>query len=94
MHLLTETVIFMFNSCLALGTKTVANIYELCAIAKPAILLWKPNSSKIIYLIRHCKAGGQESSATLTSKGVEQACKLADFLYAKQIDYIISSSFT
>lgn len=51
------------------------------------------NSYKSIFLIRHCKADGQESSATLTSEGLEQAYKLADFLYAKQIDYIISSSY-
>jgi 2,3-bisphosphoglycerate-dependent phosphoglycerate mutase len=51
------------------------------------------NSSKRIFLIRHCKANGQESSAKLTSEGLEQAYKLADFLYAKQIDYIISSSY-
>lgn len=51
------------------------------------------NPFKIIYLIRHCKADGQESSAKLTSEGLEQACKLADFLYPKQIDHIISSSY-
>ena len=51
------------------------------------------NSFKSIYLIRHCKADGQEAGAKLTSEGLEQACKLADFLYARQIDYIISSSY-
>jgi 2,3-bisphosphoglycerate-dependent phosphoglycerate mutase len=51
------------------------------------------NSFKSIYLIRHCKADGQKSSAKLTSEGAEQAYKLADFLYTKQIDYIISSSY-
>jgi 2,3-bisphosphoglycerate-dependent phosphoglycerate mutase len=51
------------------------------------------NSSKTIFLIRHCKANGQEASAKLTIEGVEQAHKLADFLSAKQIDYIVSSSY-
>jgi 2,3-bisphosphoglycerate-dependent phosphoglycerate mutase len=51
------------------------------------------NSLKRIYLIRHCKADGQEPSAQLTSEGFEQASKLADFLYPKQIDHIVSSSY-
>lgn len=51
------------------------------------------NAFKTIYLIRHCKAEGQEPGAKLTGEGLEQAYKLADFLYAKQIDYIISSSY-
>jgi 2,3-bisphosphoglycerate-dependent phosphoglycerate mutase len=53
----------------------------------------EPYSSKTIYLIRHCKADGQEPGAKLTSEGLEQAYKLADILYEKEIDYIISSSY-
>ncbi|HEX8331070.1 MAG TPA: histidine phosphatase family protein [Segetibacter sp.] len=53
----------------------------------------KLNSFKSIYLIRHCKADGQEPDAKLTNEGREQAYKLGDFLYSKQIDYIISSSY-
>ncbi len=48
---------------------------------------------KSIYLIRHCKADGQEPGAKLTSEGLQQTLNLADFLYAKQIDHIISSSY-
>jgi len=50
-------------------------------------------SLKRFYLIRHCKAEGQEANAKLTTEGNEQAIKLADFLHEKQIDYIISSSY-
>jgi len=48
---------------------------------------------KRIFLIRHCKANGQEPGATLTSEGLEQTYKLADFLSSKQIDHIISSPY-
>ncbi|WP_256975678.1 histidine phosphatase family protein [Paenibacillus sp. MY03] len=48
---------------------------------------------KRFFLIRHCKAEGQEANAKLTIEGNEQAIKLADFLHEKQIDYIISSSY-
>ncbi|GAA0133948.1 histidine phosphatase family protein [Paenibacillus sp. YSY-4.3] len=48
---------------------------------------------KRIYLIRHCKADGQEPDAQLTSEGQLQADQLAALFIAKQIDYIISSSY-
>jgi 2,3-bisphosphoglycerate-dependent phosphoglycerate mutase len=51
------------------------------------------SSMKRIYLIRHCKADGQEPGARLTSEGLEQAQKLADFFFAKHVDYIVSSSY-
>ena len=53
----------------------------------------KMDSLKRIYLIRHCKADGQHPGAQLTSQGVEQAYKLADFLSTRDIDHIISSSY-
>jgi len=34
---------------------------------------------KRIYLVRHCKAAGQEPEAPLTEEGVTQAERLADF---------------
>jgi len=51
------------------------------------------DSFKRIYLIRHCKANGQESNAQLTCEGLEQAYKLSDFLSTIQIDHIVSSSY-
>ncbi|MBB6638296.1 histidine phosphatase family protein [Cohnella thailandensis] len=48
---------------------------------------------KRIYLIRHCKANGQEAGAQLTIEGRIQAKHLAEFLTEKQIDYIVSSSY-
>jgi 2,3-bisphosphoglycerate-dependent phosphoglycerate mutase len=51
------------------------------------------DSLKRIYLIRHCKAEGQHSSAPLTVEGLEQAHRLADFLSTRHIDHIISSSY-
>ncbi len=50
-------------------------------------------SLKHIYLIRHCKATGQESTAELTSEGQIQANHLAEFLVNRQIDYLVSSPF-
>ena len=50
-------------------------------------------SLKRIFLIRHCKAEGQEVNARLTGEGLQQACELADFLCGKKIDLIISSSY-
>ena len=49
--------------------------------------------TKSIYLIRHCKAEGQEPDAKLTREGLEQVDLLADFLAPKQIDYIVSSTY-
>lgn len=48
---------------------------------------------KTIYFVRHAKAGGQEVSAALTEKGVEQAFKLVDFFATKPIEKIYSSPF-
>ncbi|NBD25404.1 histidine phosphatase family protein [Paenibacillus glycinis] len=48
---------------------------------------------KTIYLIRHCKAKGQEPDAELTLEGVAQAKSLSLFLLDKQIELIISSPF-
>ncbi|MFS1511472.1 histidine phosphatase family protein [Chengkuizengella sp. SCS-71B] len=46
-----------------------------------------------IYVVRHCKAGGQESSAPLTDLGLQEANKLSEFLLSKNIDFIISSPY-
>lgn len=48
---------------------------------------------KHIYIVRHCKAAGQEPDAPLTELGVQQADQLAAFLSDKEIDSIISSPF-
>jgi Fructose-2,6-bisphosphatase len=48
---------------------------------------------KHIYLIRHCKAAGQEPGAQLTAEGHAEAELLANFLIEKQIDYIVSSPY-
>lgn len=48
---------------------------------------------KHIYIVRHCKAAGQEPDAPLTELGVQQADQLAAFFSDKEIDFIISSPF-
>jgi len=48
---------------------------------------------KRIYLVRHCKADGQEPDAHLTDEGKIQAAWLSEFLSDKDIGYIISSPF-
>ncbi|HEX7057201.1 MAG TPA: histidine phosphatase family protein [Bacilli bacterium] len=48
---------------------------------------------KTIYLIRHCKASGQEPQAPLTEEGIKQAEELASFFHDKKIDYIVSSPY-
>ncbi|MCM3745775.1 histidine phosphatase family protein [Paenibacillus pasadenensis] len=48
---------------------------------------------KKVYVVRHCKAEGQEPEAPLTATGVEQAERLAEFLSDKNVDRIISSPF-
>ena len=48
---------------------------------------------KQIYIVRHCKASGQDRSASLTDEGIRQSEELADFFYDKNIEYIISSPF-
>ncbi|MGG6310371.1 histidine phosphatase family protein [Paenibacillus macerans] len=46
---------------------------------------------KNIYLVRHCKATGQEPEASLTSQGVKESIQLVDFFKDKHIDVIYSS---
>ena len=48
---------------------------------------------KKIYLVRHCKATGQEAAATLTEEGMSQSEKVADFFQDKSIDYIVASPY-
>ncbi|MFJ7827394.1 histidine phosphatase family protein [Psychrobacillus sp. NPDC096623] len=48
---------------------------------------------KKIYLIRHCKATGQETSAELTNEGKEKALVLVPILEKFHIDSIISSPY-
>lgn len=46
-----------------------------------------------LYVVRHCKAEGQQSKAKLTELGTKQAEKLSEFLLHKNIDFIVSSPF-
>ncbi|TCM95852.1 2,3-bisphosphoglycerate-dependent phosphoglycerate mutase [Paenibacillus sp. BK033] len=46
-----------------------------------------------IYIVRHCKAAGQEPDAPLTEIGLQQAEELADFFAGKEVDVILSSPF-
>ncbi|MDI2588846.1 histidine phosphatase family protein [Psychrobacillus sp. NEAU-3TGS] len=48
---------------------------------------------KRIYIIRHCKAEGQEENANLTSEGYNQAMMLRDYFENVKIDKIISSHY-
>lgn len=48
---------------------------------------------KTIYIVRHCKAEGQEADAPLTADGLAQADRLADLLMDSQIGRIISSPY-
>lgn len=48
---------------------------------------------KTIYIVRHCKAEGQEADAPLTADGLVQANHLADLLADSRIERIISSPF-
>lgn len=48
---------------------------------------------KRIYLIRHCKATGQEPLAELTIEGSEKALELVSILEELHIDHIISSPY-
>lgn len=48
---------------------------------------------KTIYLIRHCKAEGQEAAAQLTGLGREQAQQLGEVLEAYHIEYVVSSPY-
>jgi 2,3-bisphosphoglycerate-dependent phosphoglycerate mutase len=48
---------------------------------------------KKIYVVRHCKAEGQEPEAPLTPAGQQQAEALAEFFEETPIDRIISSPY-
>jgi 2,3-bisphosphoglycerate-dependent phosphoglycerate mutase len=48
---------------------------------------------KTLYVVRHCRAEGQEADAPLTPEGVAQAGTLADSLAAANIERIISSPY-
>ncbi|PYQ32037.1 MAG: histidine phosphatase family protein [Acidobacteria bacterium] len=48
---------------------------------------------KTLYVVRHCKAEGQEADARLTPEGVAQASSLADSLATANIERIISSPY-
>ncbi|WP_400246438.1 histidine phosphatase family protein [Niallia sp. JL1B1071] len=50
------------------------------------------NTSKTIYLIRHCEAYGQQAEAPLTASGKRQANDLANFLKEEGIQLILSST--
>jgi len=63
----------------------------MCIAAKTEL---EEYSMKKIYLVRHCKAGGQDPSAELTDEGIEQAELLSDFFSDKGIEVIISSPYT
>jgi len=46
-----------------------------------------------IYMVRHCKATGQEQAAALTEEGGLQADELADFFADREIEFVVSSPF-
>jgi 2,3-bisphosphoglycerate-dependent phosphoglycerate mutase len=48
---------------------------------------------KMLYVVRHCKAEGQEANAPLTPQGLAQATSLANLLASKSIERIISSPY-
>ena len=48
---------------------------------------------KRIWLVRHCKAAGQEPEAPLTPEGREQAERLAEFFGGRRVERIVSSPF-
>jgi 2,3-bisphosphoglycerate-dependent phosphoglycerate mutase len=47
----------------------------------------------MLYIVRHCKAAGQQPEAVLTADGHLQAVQLAEQLAALPIERIISSPF-
>ncbi len=49
--------------------------------------------NKMLYLVRHCQATGQEPDAPLTELGKQQAIALADWLDEAKINRIISSPY-
>jgi 2,3-bisphosphoglycerate-dependent phosphoglycerate mutase len=48
---------------------------------------------KRIWLVRHCKAAGQEPEAPLTADGGRQAEQLAAFFGGRRVDRIVSSPY-
>jgi 2,3-bisphosphoglycerate-dependent phosphoglycerate mutase len=48
---------------------------------------------KTLFLVRHCKAAGQEPDAPLTAEGLSQALSLAASLADLQIERVISSPY-
>lgn len=48
---------------------------------------------KRVYLVRHCRASGQEPDRPLNEEGEAQAIALADFLAPRGIERIVSSPF-
>lgn len=53
----------------------------------------KLQTMKTLYVVRHCKAKGQEADAPLTREGVAQSKSLADSLSTATIERIISSPY-
>ncbi|WP_409344428.1 histidine phosphatase family protein [Paenibacillus sp. MBLB4367] len=51
-------------------------------------------TSKQLYLVRHCKAEGQEPGAKLTAEGLRQAQELAAFFAEIRVGAVIASPFT
>jgi 2,3-bisphosphoglycerate-dependent phosphoglycerate mutase len=49
--------------------------------------------SKVLYVVRHCQAEGQEPSASLTERGKQQAEALCAFLTDFDVNRIVSSPF-
>ncbi|MFD2637936.1 histidine phosphatase family protein [Piscibacillus salipiscarius] len=49
---------------------------------------------QVIYLVRHCKATGQDPDCELTSQGYEQSQQLASFFETIEVDQIITSPYT
>lgn len=48
---------------------------------------------KNIFIVRHCKAEGQDPAAELTIEGVNQASQLAEYLKNQDIDCILTSPY-
>jgi 2,3-bisphosphoglycerate-dependent phosphoglycerate mutase len=48
---------------------------------------------KVLYVVRHCQAEGQEPSASLTERGKQQAEALCAFLADFDVQRIVSSPF-
>ena len=49
--------------------------------------------SKVLYVVRHCQAEGQEPAASLTERGQQQAEALCAFLADFDVQRIVSSPF-